>query len=215
MPSGKNTSDCPRLALRNSRRASDAPWWRILLQSWRYPRYFHALARSHGEEPDARGARVYVIYGKERGDLAADSRGSRKGRIAVSFIPVNTSSSAYARVTVAHELSHVLGARDLYDPDTFLAQYPAGYVQPFARPLFPQRYAEIMAVDIPYSPTDEREVRSLDEVRVGYRTAADMGWISPEQADLFYAPQDVSPDAMLGPAPPPPSPRSEAATVAP
>ncbi len=184
----------------------DDPWWRIMLQSWQYPRYFHALARAHGHDPDARGARVYVIYGVERGDLAADSRGSRSGRIAVSFIPVNSASLAYAKVTVAHELGHVLGARDLYDPDTYLARYPEGYVQPFADPLFPQRYAEVMAVDVPYSPTDEREIRSLEDARVGYRTAAEMGWISPEQADLYYAPQGVSPETMLGPPPPPDAP---------
>jgi hypothetical protein len=181
----------------------DAAWWRILLQGWRYPRYFHALARDHDQDPDAHGARVYVIYGNERGDLAADSRGSRKGRIAVSFIPVNTSSIAYAQETIAHELTHILGAADLYDPDSYLAQYPQGFVQPWARPPFPQPYAEIMAVDIPDSPTTEHEISALHQARIGYRTAADIGWITKEQADLYYTPESNSADAMLGPPPPP------------
>ncbi|MFN7144659.1 MAG: hypothetical protein ACK4YP_12855 [Myxococcota bacterium] len=161
-----------------------------------YPRYFHDLARAHGVDPDAYGARVYVVYGRETGDLAGDSRGSRKGRVAVSFVPA-TSSVAYAQITVAHELAHVLGAADRYDGDTYLARFPEGYVQPWAERPWPQRYAELMAVDVPLTPRDEREARSLDEVRIGYRTAAELGWIDEKQADLYYTPALRGPEETL------------------
>lgn len=154
--------------------------------AWRYPRYFHRLARSRGFDPEQHGARVYVVYGRERGDLAADSRGSRNGRIAVAFVPVDNASPAYAQVTVAHELAHILGADDQYQEGNWRARFPEGIVEPWARPTWPQRYAELMAVDVPLSPVSEREVRSLDEVRIGHATAAALGWISKERAAAYY-----------------------------
>lgn len=163
----------------------DAPAWRLAWNAWRYPRYFHGIARSRGVDPDGYGARVYVVYGKERGDLAADSRGSRNGRFAVAFVPVDTASAAYAQVTVAHELAHILGAEDLYT-DAWRARFPQGLVEPFAAQPYPQRYAELMAVDVPVSPTVEREPSSLTEVRIGYHTAAKLGWIAEAQAAVFY-----------------------------
>jgi hypothetical protein len=175
----------------------DTSWARQLGVSLAFPRYFHGLARRHGVDPDAYGARVYMVYGTETGDLVSDSRGSRTGRVAVSFLPVGASSLAYAQVTVAHELAHILGANDQYDPDTFLARFPEGYVQPWAERPYPQTYAELMAVDRPISPTDEQEVTSLDQVRIGYRTAAELGWISAEQADRYYTPLLTTPEARL------------------
>lgn len=169
----------------------DDPLWRVALQSWRYARYFGDLTRARDLDPDDVAVRVYVIYGQPDGDLAAHSRGSEKGRLAIAFVALDEQNPAYALATVAHELAHTLGARDLYDESNSLSTYPEGYVEPFAEPLYPQRWAELMAVDRPLGPDVEAEVRSLDELRVGYRTAADLGWIGEEQAEWFYDPPSL------------------------
>jgi hypothetical protein len=160
---------------------------------WKYPRHFRSLAVDSGFDPDDYGARVYLVYTDDAGDLAAESRGSEKGHVAVAFVSAQETNPAYAVVTVAHELGHILGAEDLYDPDSFLSQHPEGYVEPFAERLFPQRYAEVMAVDRPTGPRTEREVVSLNALRIGHHTAAKIGWITPEQARLFYSPPGLDP----------------------
>ena len=54
-----------------------------------------------------------------------------------------------------------------------------------------------MAVDIPLSRTVEQEVGSLNQIRIGHQTAAEFGWIPPEQATLFYTPAEVTPEQRL------------------
>jgi hypothetical protein len=184
----------------------DESWWQLAWSATRYTRYWHELARTHGADPDAWDVRMYVVYGREAGDLAADSRGSNKGRIAVTFVSLEDPNAAYAQLTLAHELGHVLGADDLYDPDTYLASLPRGLAEPLLHPAYPQRYAELMAVDRPLTPDREVEVRSLDEVRVGYQTAASFGWITQERADYYYRPAPV---IEFGPPVAPPEPVPE------
>ncbi len=164
----------------------DDPWWKRAWLAFRYPRYFHAIAREHGGDPDRWDARVYVVYVDSIEDVASHSRGSTVGRVAVTYISSREPNPAYAQITVAHELSHILGAEDLYDPRTGLPVAPYGLPEPSLDPLYPQRFSEVMAVDRALSPRDEVEVRSLDQVLVGYHTAALMGWIAPEQAELMY-----------------------------
>ena len=173
---------------------------RAAWQAFQYPLYFHGLATEQGVDPSSYGARIYVVYADDVGDRASESRGSKKGRVAIAFVSAREPNPAYAVLTVAHELGHVLGAGDLYDPSTFAAMHPEGFVEPYSSPLYPQEFAELMAVDRPIDVHQEAEVRSLDEVRVGQRTAAAFQWIRREQADLFYQPPALSAQDRLRPA---------------
>ncbi len=175
------------------------PDWLAPLRAWRYARFFHLLARDQGEDPDAASVRLYIIYARDPGDLASHSRGSADGRIAVAWIDLDEANPAYPIVTVAHELGHTLGAPDLYRPEDGHARHPEGFVEPFAEPLYPQRWAELMAVDRPINHHMEAEVRSLDEVRIGHHSAAAMGWITAEQARVYYSPPGLKPEDHLHP----------------
>lgn len=187
-------------------------WWQVAWSSWSFTRYWPELARNHGAEPDEWDARVYLVYGHDAGGLSSDSQGSRTGRLAVTFIDLDDANPAYGQLTVAHELGHIFGAEDLYNPSTYLATLPLGLAEPNRQPTFPQRFAEVMAADRPLSPTQEQEVQSLDEVRVGYHSAALMGWIEPDMAELHYLHRM---DVPFGPEAPPAPPAEPAADPAP
>jgi hypothetical protein len=175
--------------------------------AWRYTRWFRAAAASHGVEVDPYAVKLYVIYVQGAEDLASHSRASEKSRFAVAWIDLSEPNPAYAQLTVAHELAHALGAEDLYEPGSFLARYPEGFVEPLREPLYPQPAAELMAADIPIGPGQEREVTGLHEVRIGAYTASTLGWISPEQALASYLKRPSG--ALQGPPLPAPA---EAAT---
>jgi hypothetical protein len=174
-------------------------WYQTMLRAWRYPRYFRRLSEDHGVPMDDFAIKVYVVYGGGNRDLASHSRGSKKGRVAVVYISAEETNPAYALTTMAHEIGHALGADDTYDPETNLSSHPTGFVEPFSEPMYPQRFAEVMAVDIPLSPTQEHELNTLERLKVGYGSAAEMGWIGPEQATLFYTPPALSPAERLDP----------------
>lgn len=175
----------------------DPTWFKMALTAWQYPRYFHGLARSRGVEPDGFGARLYVVWTDSASDVTGDSRGSQKGRVGVTWLSVGETNRGYSVVSVAHELAHILGAVDNYDEGSYLAHWPEGYVEPFAIPLWPQGWAELMAVDRPTGPRDEREVTSVFDTRIGYDTAARIGWIAKEQAEFYYQPRLQMPEKIL------------------
>jgi len=175
----------------------DAPWWELALSSWQYPRYFFALGEAHGVDPDDFGARLYIVWTDKAGDVSGDSRGSKRGRVGISWLSVDEPNPAYSVVTVAHELAHVLGATDTYEEGSYLSRWPEGYVEPFVEPRWPQPWAELMAVDRPTGPSMETEVQSLFDERIGYHTAAHMSWIAPEQAELYYQPRLTTPEEAL------------------
>ncbi|MSP55577.1 MAG: hypothetical protein EXR69_08240, partial [Myxococcales bacterium] len=172
-------------------------WFRMALTAWQYPRYFHGLARRHRVEPDDFGARMYVVWTDSAADVVGDSRGSQKGRVGVTWLSVGEANLGYSVVSVAHELAHILGAVDSYDEGSYLAHWPEGYVDPFAIPLWPQAWAELMAVDRPTGPLAELEVTSMFDTRIGYDTAARIGWIAGEQAEFYYQPRLQMPEQIL------------------
>ncbi len=170
------------------------------IASLRYSWFWKRLAERHGVESRYFPLRMFVIFTDEEGDSAAMSRAALGGNLAVTYISLDDPNPTYAAITVAHELAHLLGASDKYGPDG-LARIPEGYVEPWSEPMYPQRFAELMAVDIPISRTHEREPTSLEQVRFGHRSAAEMGWISDDQAESFYRGLGVSPEAKLPDAP--------------
>ncbi|MED5372907.1 MAG: B-box zinc finger protein [Myxococcota bacterium] len=168
---------------------------RLVARSLGYVRWFKTQLRARGERPSDYPVKLYVVYVGADGDIASHSRGSKKGRMAVAHISLHEQNPTYALITLGHELCHALGASDKYDPGSYLPAYPQGYVEPFAEPLYPQRFAEIMAVDRPLSLDLEAEPTRLEEMRVGHLTAAEMGWISQRQAEWFYVPEEQA-DAL-------------------
>jgi len=172
-------------------------WFTRMVRAVQYPRYFQQLAADNGVDTKRYTVKVYVVYGGSAYDMASHSRGSETGRVAVVYVSLDELNAGYPLATIAHEIGHTLGAGDTYDPDTSRAIHPEGFVEPFSKPLFPQSFAELMAVDVPISRTREMEVSTLDQIRVGHRSAADMGWISLEQADLYYTPTEVGPEDRL------------------
>ena len=105
------------------------------------------------------------------------SVGLRKGRYTIVNAYASRRAASSNRVVVAHELLHVFGATDKYDPATGRPLAPDGLADPEARPLFPQRRAEIMAGAIAVSPTEARMPPSLAAAIVGPATAREIGWM--------------------------------------
>lgn len=163
--------------------------WTLIRQSWSYAAYFERLARELDVPLSPHAVRSFVLYTDQAGDRAAHSRADSKSGLAISWVALSEVNLAYAVATVAHEIGHVLGASDKYDPETGRSLHPTGFVRPAQVPLYPQVAAEFMAVDVPVGPYQEREVGRLRALRVGHASAAEMGWIPQEQAEAFYAGQ--------------------------
>ena len=79
------------------------------------------------------------------------------------------------QVVIAHELLHVLGASDKYIMGTGEPEFPFGYAEPNRQPLFPQTQAEIMGGRIPLSAYESAMPESLEECRIGRKTAEEIG----------------------------------------
>ena len=58
-----------------------------------------------------------------------------------------------------------------------LARVPDGLAEPSRTPLYPQRFAEVMARGRPVAAGEEELPKSLDELAVGDATAREIGWI--------------------------------------
>ncbi len=80
-------------------------------------------------------------------------------------------------IAAAHEILHTVGAADAYD-EAGHALLPQGLAEQ-TEPLLPQRYAEVMAGEIPEAPGRGRQPRDLSEVRIGEVTARAIRWLTP------------------------------------
>ena len=121
---------------------------------------------------------VFMRYQSLDGDPVLDrSVGLKKGRYTIVNAYASPRAASRNRVVIAHELLHVFGATDKYDPATGQPVAPEGLADPQARPLYPQKKAEIMGGAIALSPTEARMPSSLVVSQVGTATAREIGWM--------------------------------------
>jgi hypothetical protein len=105
------------------------------------------------------------------------STGLAKGMLGAVNAFAATAQDGQNNVVITHELMHTLGATDKYDPSTNQPRHPDGYGDPDAKPLHPQRRAEIMGGRIAISDTSAEMPASLKQVVVGDATAREIGWV--------------------------------------
>ncbi len=146
-------------------------WWSLKMRWWAW--------RQSGQDglltPDIQ---VFMLYRSAEGAPQLDrSVGLQKGRYTLVNAYASPRMAARNRVVIAHELLHVLGATDKYDPATGRPVPPDGLADPTARPLYPQRRAEIMAGAVALGPTEARMPAALGATVVGPATAREIGWL--------------------------------------
>lgn len=141
---------------------------------WRYLRPIDEAA-----DVAARGldSRVYLLVRppSDRPVRTVEGMGEQGGRIGIVEVELDDTMVDFALFVAAHELFHTLGATDKYDASG-RAMVPDGLAEPARAPLYPQRYAELMARHVPLSPSTERPPESLAELCVGIATAREIGW---------------------------------------
>jgi len=76
-----------------------------------------------------------------------------------------------------HEVLHTLGATDKYNLANDLPIYPDGFAEPDLKPLYPQRFAEVMGGRIPQSNTTANMPDHIKYAFIGPATAAEIGWL--------------------------------------
>jgi len=152
-------------------------FWRRYRGTRRFLDYIDEQARRFPpREGDASRIFLYLYRDLDRG--AFEDRlpvGTKRGRMGIVFASDDPRDWENVLCVMLHEALHSIGARDHRRGDETIA-FPEGYADPSAAPLLPQKQAEIMALGIPVTDTEELRVESLDDVAMGLWTAKEIGW---------------------------------------
>ncbi len=144
-------------------------WWSLKLRYWAW------RASGHVNEPE--DIRLFVLYHDPAlTPRVPHSLGLTKGLIGVVYAFAAPDMDGENDVVIAHELLHTVGAGDKYLPGTDAPRFPDGYGDPEQVPLYPQRYAEIMAGRRMLSADRWQQAENLDEVLIGPATALEIRW---------------------------------------
>jgi hypothetical protein len=123
--------------------------------------------------------RMFVLYQKgQPNTLLERSVGIKNGSYGIVNADASRAMAARNRMVISHELMHILGASDKYDPYTGQPSAPEGLPNPNQTPVYPQAKAEIMAGRVATSATHWRRAASLKTCVVGEATAAEIGWLN-------------------------------------
>ncbi len=143
-------------------------WWSMKMRWW-------ASGVTDDQDAVDPDVRIFVRYhSPEKEVVLENSVGLQKGMVGIVNAYASRRHAGTNNVIIAHEFLHTLGATDKYNPATGLPNYPAGYAEPDRKPLFPQRYAEIMGGRIALSNDDAMIPKSLKYAIIGEQTAEEI-----------------------------------------
>ena len=170
-----------------------ALWWQLRMR-------LYAARIGRGVAGPRPHVRLFVLYhDPAQSPRVPHSLALRKGQLGLVHAFASADMNGSNDVVIAHELLHVFGATDKYDPVTNAPRFPEGYGEPGLVPRYPQRLAEIMAGRRAVSATKFETPESLDDCIVGAATAVEIHW--PQRASPLPGVAAVRPGTWLQVAP--------------
>ncbi|MDC9725182.1 MAG: hypothetical protein PSN44_04595 [Gammaproteobacteria bacterium] len=146
--------------------------WSMKLRYWTYKNTPDDISNKNR-------IRLYILYHQgSNGQALEHSLGLQKGLIGIIHAYAKPDQNKQNSIVMAHEILHTVGASDKYNFQDNQPLYPNGYAKPEQSPLFPQRYAEIMAGRIPINETQAKMPKDLRFCLVGEQTAKEINWIA-------------------------------------
>lgn len=119
--------------------------------------------------------RIFVRYHKPDFDVVLEnSVGLQKGMVGIVNGYASRQFRGVNNVIIAHEFLHTLGASDKYDAANGQPLGPDGIAEPDRKPLYPQRYAEIMGGRIALASDDAVIPKTLKYAVIGPKTASEI-----------------------------------------
>lgn len=145
-------------------------FWGLRFRWW-------AFRNTPDDDGDLTRIRMFVMYHEGTADKPlSHSLGMQKGLMGLVHAFALHEQTDQNNVVIAHEMLHTVGAIDKYTEYGSPA-FPHGFANPVRQPLFPQRYAEIMAGRIPTSYASSYMAESLRSAQINEFTAAEINWI--------------------------------------
>ena len=148
--------------------AVDIMLWSLKLRWW--------ASDTAGEQDDFKpDVRIFVRYHHPDHPFALEnSVGLQKGMVSVVNGYASRRHRGANNVIIAHEFLHTLGATDKYEPSNGQPIAPDGLAEPERKPLYPQRYAEIMGGRIALAADDAVIPKGLKYAVIGPLTASEI-----------------------------------------
>ena len=146
--------------------------------SWELWRWTARVDRDAALVTSVFDSRIYVVarLPVNARQLFIEGESEEGGRIGTVEVELDASMADFALFVTAHELFHTVGASDKYDA-AGRTLVPEGLAEPERVPLYPQRFAEVMARNRPLAPGIEEPPADLNELAVGPATAQEIGWL--------------------------------------
>jgi len=146
----------------------DIMLWSLKLRWWSS----NTAGDQDAVDPDVR---IFVRYHRPDHALVLEnSVGMQKGMVGIVNAYGSRRHTGSNNVVIAHEFLHTLGATDKYDPADGQPLPPDGLAEPDRKPLFPQRYAEIMGGRIAVAADDAVMPKNLKYAVIGPKTASEI-----------------------------------------